>query len=220
MSLTTKDGTKLGQKIVTDIEISDVNANVATAPVAPRAVSPEMAILLNKSIVAKPIMAPEVCSLHIKDLGYRYRWVNKSAKNGLMYQMRRAQGFINATLDDVDLLGGDAVATAGEITAFDLVLMKCRPDIYDAALKFNMEKAYALQRARGVFMSGGSSDVNSDAVATRVSVAQEPFSRSGKAEAFIPANGEAIIDDSIRSGRVDKARTTVDELRSKAQKQE
>ena len=215
MSLTTKTGTDLGQKVVTD-----VNANVALGPSSARQVSPELAILFNKAIVAKPLMTPEVCSIQVKNLEYQYRWVNRQAKGGLMYQKRRAMGFTNATKEDVEILGGDAVATDGEITAFDLILMKCPKPIYEAAIKFNMEKALTMQRARGVYMDGASSDVNSDSTPVRASVAQEPFSRSGKAEPFIPVNGDAIIAESERTGRVEGARAAVDELRAKAPKKD
>jgi len=213
VSLSTQTGTKLGEKIVTD-----VNANVAVASKAPQQVSPELSILFDKSIVARPLSAPEVCSVHVKNLEYQYRWVNRSAKGGLMYQMRRAQGFTNATTDDVDLLGGDVSAGNGEITAFDLILMKIPKARYEEAMKFNMEKAFALTRARGIYMDGANSDVMSDQTPKRVSVAQEPYQRSNMAQPFIPTNADAIIDDSTRTGRVDAARAAVDEIRSKAKK--
>lgn len=213
MSLSTKTGTSLGQTVVTD-----VNANVGLSSGSARQVSPELAILFNKSIVAKPLTSPEVCSIHVKNLEYQYRWVNRHAKGGLMYQQRRSQGFTNATTEDVQVLGGDAAVTNGEITAFDLILMKIQRDRYDAAIKFNTEKAFALTRARGVYMEGGSPDVMSDAAPKRMSVAQEPFSRSDKATPFIPANADSIIDDSVRTGRVDGARAAVDEIRAKAKK--
>lgn len=210
MSLSTATGTKLGEKVVTD-----VNANVAMAPTVAQQVSPELAILFDKSIVAKPLGTPEVCSVHVKHPEYQYRWVNRSAKGGLMYQRRKSTGWTNATLDDVDLLGGDVSSTNGEITAFDLILMKCPKEIYQAAIKHNMLEAFRLTRTRGVYMDGASSDVNSDKVPTRQTVAQEPYARTGKAEAFIPANAEQIIDDSVRSGRVEEVRATVDKLRKK-----
>lgn len=215
MSLTTQQGTKLGQQVVTD-----VNANIGMASGPARQVSPEVAILFNKSIVAKPLMAPEVCSVKVKNHEYRYRWVNKQAKGGLMYQMRRAQGFTNATLEDVELLGGDVVHDGGAITAFDLILMKIPVDLYDAAIKHNMEKAFTLTRARGVYMEGASSDVMSDSIPQRQSVAQEPYQRTGKAKPFIPDNVEAIISDSERTGRVEGARATIDEIRAKAPKKD
>lgn len=212
MPLTTSDGTKLGQNIVTD-----VNANVATANGPSRVLSPEAAILFNKAIVARPLMVPEVCSIRVKNTEYRYRWVNSQGQGGRMYMQRKAQGFQNATTDDVELLGGDAVCNKGEIKAGDLILMKIRADLYDAAIKDNMEKAMRMTNARGLYFdTAPSTDVNSDATPRRASVAQEPFARSGKAQPFIPENPDAIVDDSIKTGRVNESRHQVDELRGKA----
>ena len=85
MPLTTQDGTKLGQTIVTD-----VNANVPVAKASARQISPEAAILFDKSIVAKPLGVPQVAEVRIKNLDYRYRWVNRDGMGGRMYTQRRA----------------------------------------------------------------------------------------------------------------------------------
>lgn len=213
--LTTETGTKLGQKVVTD-----VNANVTLPPAAPRQISQEAALLFDKSVVARPLMVPDVCSIKVKNTEYRYRWVNRDGQGGRIYMQRRAQGFINATTEDVEILGGDAQDKDGEIRAGDLVLMKIRADIYDAAMKYNMVKAMTLSRMRGVHLEGASSDVFSDDKPQRVSVADEPFTRSGKAAAFIPssAEAEAMISDSIKAGRAEEARKTMDSFRNKAEK--
>lgn len=208
MTMTTNPGK--GVEVVTD-----VNANVELAPTKRRVLSHEAAILFNKSIVARPLMTPEVSSIRVKNLEYVYRWVNKSSSNGRWYNLRRSQGFVNATTDDIDVLGGDATATNGEITAGDLILMKIRADLHDAHIKSNMLKAIAYQGMRGVFLDGGSTDVFSDQQPARASVAQEPFSRTGKAQPFIPDNPDKFIDDSISSGREKKTREIVDEMRAK-----
>lgn len=211
MAITTRDGTKLGQNV-----ISDVNANVAVSAGPARQLSPEAALLFNKSLVARPLMAPEVSSIRIKNTEYRYRWVALKAQNGQFYNMRRSQGFVNATTDDVEVLGGDATATSGALTAGDLILMKIRADLYDGAILHNMQKAGALSRARGMHMEGISPDVFSDDKPSRVSVAQEPFARTGKAQPFIPDNPDAFVDNSISSGRAEKTRQVVDGLREGA----
>lgn len=207
MALTNSQHGKAAEHVVTD-----VNAPVEVS-VSPRTISPEAAILFNKGIVARPLASPEVCSIRVKNTEYRYRWVNRMAKGGQLYMQRKAQGFINATSDDVEILSGDVTNDKGDITAFDLVLMKIQADRYDAAIKFNMEKAVTQTRARGMYLDGGSTDVNSDAVARRVSVTQEAYAKTGKATAFIPDNPDALVDDSIRSHRVDKTREVVDNLR-------
>jgi hypothetical protein len=161
-------------------------------------------------------MRPEICSIHPKNTEYRYRWVNRDGQGGRIFVQRKAQGFINATLDDVQILGGDAQAGDGEIRAGDLVLMKMRVDIYDAAIKYNMIKSMNDARMRGVHLEGASSNVFDDGTPQRVSVADEPFSRNGgKAAAFIPTSveAEAMIRDSINAGRSEEARKAVDGLR-------
>lgn len=208
--LTTQDSTKLSQSIVTD-----VNANVPIDPGPARTISPEAALLFNKSVVARPLMVPEICSVKIKRTEYRYRWVNRDGQNGRIYMQRKAQGFTNATNEDVELLGGDVTNKDGEIRAGDLILMKIPVDQYDAAIKWNMQKAVAQSNMRGVYQEGGSSDPFSDSKPARVSVSNEPFSRSGLAKPFIPENPDALINDSIASGRVEKTRETVEALRKK-----
>lgn len=207
--LTTDISRNIEQNVVTD-----VNANVPSpTPSKQKVLSPEAALLFDKSIVARPLMTPEVCSVHVKNTEYRYRWVNRHSQAGRIYQQRRAQGFVNATKDDVDIMGGDAVSTSAEITAGDVILMKIRADLYDAAIKNNMERAYTLSRTRGVYLEGASSDVNSNETATRKSVAQEPFARAGAAKPFIPDNPDAIVEDSIKSGRVEGSRKTISDIR-------
>ncbi len=211
MPLTTNDGIKRAESVV-----SDVNANVEIPADNARKISPEAAILFNKAIVAKPLGIPQVCEVKVKNHEYRYRWVNRDGLGGRKYMERRAQGFVNATPDDVEILSADAAAKDGEIRAGDVILMKIRADLYDAAIKSNMVKANVLSNARGFYMEGGSSDPMSDSSPVRKTIAAEPGNRTGMATSFIPANADAIINDSINSGRVEETRATVDELRSQA----
>ena len=212
MALTTNDAAKIEQNVVTDIKpTSDPSLERA------RRISPDAAILFDKSIVARPLMVPEVCSIHIKNTEYQYRWVNRGSQSGRYYMQRRAQGFTNATLADIDVLGGDVVGTNGEVTAGDLILMKIRRDIYDGAMKYNMQKAAQLTAARGMYMEGASGDVMSDSVAKRVSVANEPYARSGLAQPFIPDNPDALVQDSISAGRAEVTRKQQAEMRASHQ---
>lgn len=209
--LTTTDASKVSQNVVTD-----VNANIEVAPSRAKMISHDAAILFDKSVIARPLAVPEVGSIQVKNTEYRYRWVNR---NGLMYQRRKAQGFVNATTADVNILGGEITADKGEIVAYDVILMKIRADLYDGAMKFNMQKAAAMTAARGMYLDGASSDVNSDSVPKRMSVANEAFTKTGKAVPFIPTNTDQIISESISSGRVEEARATVDALRANAKKE-
>src|SRR5580704_887014 len=191
MAISTLDGTKLGQTVVTD-----VNANVPAPPAKAQVLSREAALLYNKAVVARPLMTPEVCSIKVKNLEYQYRWANRDALGGRIYTQRRAQGFLNATNNDVEVLGGDVSDKDGEIRAGDLILMKIRTDLYDGAMKHNMLKALQLQNARGMWTEGGSSDVHSDETPKAKTVA------AAGAPSFIPkaAEAEALINDSIHSG--------------------
>jgi hypothetical protein len=206
--LTTADSQSMSANVVTD-----VNANTFSDKPAPRAMlSPEAALLFNKSIVARPLMVPEVCSLRIKNTEYRYRWVNNGGRNGSIYMQRRAQGFTNATTDDAEVLVGDAVSDKGSITAGDVILMKIRADLYDAAIKWNMEKANVLARTRGMYLKGASSDVHSDTPVVRESISHEAMAQTGKTSAFIPDNPDAIIAGQSEMNLA-AARKTVSEIR-------
>lgn len=212
MPLTTHDGTKLGQSIVTD-----VNANVPVDKQTARSISPEAALLFNKSLVAKPLGVPSVCDIRVKNNEYRYRWVNRDGMGGRIYSQRKAQGFVNATNDDVEILSGDAETKDGELRSGDVILMKISAERYDAAIKANMVKAITYANARGFYTEGGSSDVMSDAPApSRKTVSAEPGARTGLAVPYIPNNADAIINESISSGRVEETRAVVDGLRTHA----
>jgi hypothetical protein len=200
---------------ISDNLVSDVNANVP-APNAsrPRSISPEAAILFDKSIVARPLNTPEVCSIHVKNTEYYYRWVYNGS-NGVVYSQRKAMGFTNATTDDVELLVGNATADNGEIRAGDLILMKLPYHRWASHVKANMLRAKTLGDMRGVYnKTDVSTSVFDDTKPARVSVSQEPFMR-GKVDHFIPDNPDAIIDDSINAGRVNTTRATMTDMRDK-----
>jgi hypothetical protein len=200
-----------------NINAGGVNDNIEVSRTERvRKLSPEAAILFDKSIVARPLNTPEVCSIHVKNTEYYYRWVAFQALGGRVYMERKAMGFTNATTDDVDILVGDAVADNGQITAGDLVLMKLPFQKWASHVKSNMQKAQTLGNMRGVFMKSNagdrapSTDPMSDDKPVRASVSNEPFQR-GKVENFIPENPDAIINDSIDSGRVEKTRADLHE---------
>lgn len=203
--------------------VTDINANVQAPDPSQgrRVMSREAALLFNKSVVARPLMVPEVCSVHVKNTEYAYRWVGNAAMRGQMYQQRKHQGFTNATSDDVEVLGGDARADKGECTAGDVILMKIRQDLYDGAIKFNMEKALVLQRTRGMYLKGASSDVHSDAAVSTGSVASDiPAKAAGKAVPFIPgaAEAESLMAASALRGDKEAAQAQVDSIRENISK--
>jgi hypothetical protein len=199
---------------IRDNVVTDLNANVPLpdAP-KPRVISREAALLFNKSVVAKPLMVPEVSSIRVKNTEYMYRWVFLGER-GQMYTKRKAQGFTNATIEDVEVLGGDCTSDKGEIRAGDLILMKIRGDLYDAAIKYNMERALLMQRARGMYLKGDTSqNVMSDGQASGASIGQENF--RGKASNFIPDNPDALLSSSALNGGLEAAREQETQIREK-----
>lgn len=214
--------TDTAQAIRDKIDTGNVNANIeAERTTRVRRLSPEAAILFDKSIVARPLNTPEVCSIHVKNTEYYYRWVAAKALGGQVYTQRQAMGFTNATVDDVEILVGDAVATKGEIRAGDLILMKLPYGKWASHVKANMIKAKMLGDMRGVFMKSHqadrtpSTDPFSDDKPVRASVSNEPFQR-GQVTNFIPDNPDAIINESISSGRVEKTREVMSNLGTKS----
>lgn len=210
--------TSRGTTDIKDNIVTDVNANVpAPEPTHERKLSYEASLLLNKGLVARPLLTPELASIHVKNPEYRYRWVNFSGRNGAIYSQRKAMGFVNATNEDVDAFSVDVTNAGGEIRAGDLILMKIRADLYDAAIKYNMIQALTLQRVRGVTLEGASTDVWSDDRPKRVSIMEQPFVRQGAVEPYIPATGdiEKMVDESVSSGRAERTRKVMREMRDK-----
>lgn len=208
--------TTTGAQEIRDHVVTDINANVTLPEGHGKVLSREAALLFNKSIVARPLMVPEVCSVHIKNTEYMYRWVNNGSMKGQMYMKRRFQGFVDATPEDVDVIGGDVQTDGGKITAGDLVLMKIRGDLYDGAIKSNMEQALRLQRTRGMYLKGASMDVNSDETATRHTVNTDiPEKGRAKAQAFIPDDPDALVASSVLRGDDVVAREQTEQIREK-----
>jgi hypothetical protein len=182
----------------------------------PRKISQEAAILLDKSVIARPLSAPEVASIRVKNTEYYYRWVNRMHANGRVYMERKAMGFTNATTDDVDVLVGDTVANEKELRSGDLILMKIPFGLWASHIKRNMQTAEVLQRMRGVHtkeeeLSGSVFDEGGRA--KHESVANE---LKGKVTNFIPDNPDALIDGQS-SEDTQKAKDLVAEMRKRHQ---
>lgn len=218
MALTNESASNIRDNVVLP---TDVNANVEiTRRPKPRQLSPEAVILFDSAIEAKPLVTPEVASIHVKNRAYYYRWVNCLSNNGQVYSQRKNMGFVNATSEDVDILCGDTTGNDKEIRAGDLILMKLPYERWAAHVKFNMLKAQQLANARGVYLRGETSDsapsmdVFSDEKVIRASVKTEPFAR-GKVEAFIPENVEELFEKSESSKNAERIRKQSEEMRSR-----
>jgi len=184
-------------------------------PGKPQKISQEAAILFDKSVVARPMSAPEVASIHVKNTEPYYRWVNRLHGHGQVYNQRKAMGFVNATTEDVDVLvGDDTTANDSEIRCGDLVLMKIPFDRWASHVKRNMVVANALQQARGVGTKEEnlSGDINSDGGRPSLASLNEAF--KGKVTAFEVSDADKIIDGQNEADAA-KARKIVADLRSK-----
>jgi hypothetical protein len=185
-----------------------------SVPVPPRKISQEAAILLDKSIVARPLYAPEVASIRVKNTEYYYRWVNRMHSNGRVYSERRAMGFVNATTEDVEVLVGDIAASDTELRSGDLILMKIPFHLWASHVKRNMEVAEVLQRTRGVHTKD--EELSSSVFAEGGRPKHESISNElkGKVTSFIPENPDALIDGQ-NSADTSKAKDVVAEIRKR-----
>jgi len=175
----------------------------------------EAAILLDKSVVARPLSAPEVASIHVKNTEYYYRWVNRLHSNGRVYMERKAMGFTNATTEDVEVLVGDTVSSESEIRCGDVILMKIPFTQWAGHVKRSMETAQVLQRMRGVHTK--EEELSGDVFAeggkpSHVSLTSEL--KSGKVAPFIPSDPDAYLDGQ-KAEDVARAKETVADIRKR-----
>lgn len=101
-------------------------------------------ILLDETVIAKPIFINEAYKIKAKDKHYAFRWVEYQAKGGLRYQQMKAMGFTNASEDDLlpqSQGGHQAQVEGGKLMLGDCILMKMPRNKYLAHLKYNMQKS-------------------------------------------------------------------------------
>jgi hypothetical protein len=172
----------------------------STQSAGPRKRTVEADILFDKSIVARPLNAPEVASIHVKKTEYYYRWVNRLHGHGQVMMQRKAMGFTNATTDDVEVLVGDTVSNENEIFCNDLILMKIPFHLWAGHVKRNMTTAQTLQSVRGVYNSEEelSGDVFAEggrSLSDRGSMSTVSKDIKGKINSFIPSDPDAIMNN-------------------------
>lgn len=110
-------------------------------------------ILLDESIIAKPIFINEAYKIKPKDAHYAFRWVEYQAKGGLRYQQMKALGFQNACEDDLlpqSSGGHQAQVDGGKLMLGDTILMKIPKHIYLAHLKANMLQSSAMLKPQSI----------------------------------------------------------------------
>ena|ERR1700747_1069164 len=102
-------------------------------------------ILLDETIIAKPIFINEAYKIKPKDRHYAFYWGNYG-RNGstARYSQLLAMGFQNASEDDLlpkDQGGHQAQVDGGKLILGDCILMKMPRNKYLSHLKHNMQKS-------------------------------------------------------------------------------
>ena len=190
MTLKSSDAQKVKENIQTDVP---VGGDVVTPK--GRRLSPEMQILLNKSIVSRRLRAPSAEEIRIKNTGMYYRWVAWKVLGGRRYGQMKAMGFENATSGDAEAMCPGVSVAEDAITCGDLILMKLPYELWAGHVKANMQKAIQLQSRnnRGMYLDnpdlGQLTDVRSDETPNRKYVNKEPFNRGGLSS-FVPSEAE------------------------------
>jgi hypothetical protein len=114
-------------------------------------------------IVAAPLVTPDFTNLKKKNPNIDLRWVNRVAgreelgSEGARYGHMKAMGFVNATVNDVEV--PPHLLHNGAIVQGDLILMKIDRRIYQGALLDNANKARARTTPRS-FLNAGSKQIH------------------------------------------------------------
>jgi hypothetical protein len=103
----------------------------------------EMDYIMDSSVVAKPLIMPEVLKMRGRDPHYAYRWVNWKSAGGSWFKTQLAMGFVPC--DEKDIVQHNGQIIDGRITVGDLMLCKIDRDKLGAALKKNFETANRMQ---------------------------------------------------------------------------
>lgn len=104
-------------------------------------------ILLDETIIAKPIFINEAYKIKPKDKHYAFLWghYGRSDRAGsARYSQLKAMGFQNASEDDLlpkEQGGHQAQVDGGKLMLGDVILMKMQRNRYLAHLKHNMQKS-------------------------------------------------------------------------------
>jgi CRISPR/Cas system-associated protein Cas7 (RAMP superfamily) len=149
-----------------------------------KVLSPEAQIMFQKSTVSKDLGIPPLEEIHIKNLGMKYRWVNRIALGGSHYMQMKYRGYTNATLEDAEPLSVEVTKDATEIRFAELILMKIPIEKYIENERRKIKKAIMFQNRRAFLESRDgaqpSTDVMSDEELKEVSVAGTAFAHGGK----------------------------------------
>lgn len=143
----------------------------------------ETAFLFDESIVAKPLVAAGIDNIVQKNKNVYLKWVNWQFQSGIMYEMAKAKGFVNALVMDAEVPG--VLFKDGVLKYGDLILMKIGLNIALSA-----QKADTL---RAMNQSGAKQDAANHRrhLADALNEVGEPTALKAKIQAFTPSEKEA-----------------------------
>lgn len=108
---------------------------------------PVPAAILNaaEELIAKPLVAPAFDEqVRLLNPGLTKRWVNRSTMGGARLAEMQYAGFRPAKPGvDVDVKGCEYLVHNGAIIYMDCILMVISRNVYDAALRYNEQRAVA-----------------------------------------------------------------------------
>jgi hypothetical protein len=142
MALTTQTGIDATENRI----FSDVRPGSNKVLPNGQVLSEDAQILMDKSIIAKPLGVPAAEGIKIKNMAFKYRWVARLSSGGSMYARRKAQGWTDATIEDAEPNSVELTNDGGRLLYGDLILMKIPLQRYQEAMKYTMQRGLQLQR--------------------------------------------------------------------------
>jgi len=139
--------------------------------------------IFDEAVVARPLGFGDSLKIKVKRHEYAYRWFNRYGAEGTRYSFAKANGFVNATPDDVEVDNEDFVKD-GYIIVGDLILMKMSKSKYLGAIKYNYERAYNLinpkklsekQKAKIIEDVAGNNEAKRQSVTKKVGIYVPPI---------------------------------------------
>lgn len=103
--------------------------------------------IFNEAVIARPLSFGNALDFKVKRHEYAYRWFNRYGQNGARYTWAKANGFVNADSNDVEVVNEDAIKD-GHIMVGDLILMKMPKLEYMGKMRYNHERSEQLINAK------------------------------------------------------------------------
>lgn len=112
----------------------------------PSTTQPPKAVVSTDELIAKPLSLPEFdAQVKLLNPNLEKRWVNRVAMNGGRFAQMQFAGF-RVAKPNVDVKVPDYMIRDNAVLYMDCILMVIDKKMYDAALKYNAERAVARTR--------------------------------------------------------------------------